>query len=222
MAWEDWVVPMGTQLIAGGASAYGQHLANVQNLQIAREQMKFQERMSSTAAQRRMADLRRAGLNPILAASREASSPGGALATMQNVAGPGVSSAIAVRQQNAELKLLSEQVKKTVAEKDLTKHQTQFFNQLVPDPRGTGANVTLNRALGLVALQKAYAEVAQVHSATALNRADLPARELVGSTAGGVANLINKLPISVLVPILTRGKKLGRVKVKPKVKPKKK
>lgn len=66
------------------ANAWSQRQTNKENTALAREQMQFQERMSSTAHQRQIQDLKAAGLNPILSASYGgASSPSGASAQLQ-------------------------------------------------------------------------------------------------------------------------------------------
>lgn len=80
-------------------AANGQRSTNAANLQIAREQMQFQERMSSTAHQREVQDLLKAGLNPVLSASHGgASTPGGASAVMQSVVGAALNGANAAAQ----------------------------------------------------------------------------------------------------------------------------
>jgi len=138
-----WPLAFGTMagaLISGGASAFGQHQANKQNVQLTREgmafeadqvakQMQFQERMSNTSYQRATEDMRLAGINPMLAfAQGGASTPGGgaasgAAATVQDVAGPAVASAQHARRLGQELKnmyqterLTSEQTRRTAAE----------------------------------------------------------------------------------------------------------
>lgn len=78
--------PIVAPLVGAGVGALGQIFANEGSAVMSREQMAFQERMSSTAYQRATRDMRKAGLNPMLAFSQGgASSPVGSMPDVGNV-----------------------------------------------------------------------------------------------------------------------------------------
>lgn len=160
-----WLLPALSSLATAGMAWLGhkgQSDVNRMNIEMAREQMRFQERMSNTAAQRSIEDYKRAGLNPALAYERSASSPGGASAVLGNPIAAGISTAQAYRAQRqamqierqkadadlglarSQMALLHNQSEKTGVETANLRQAAKFAALLQPhDNRRVAAEATL-------------------------------------------------------------------------------
>lgn len=100
-----WLLPAATAIL----SAAGTMFTNKSNQRAIDKQLAFQERMSSSAAQRSVEDYRRAGLNPALAYDRSASSPGGGATTFGDPTASGISSARATIEARNAMRIANEQ-----------------------------------------------------------------------------------------------------------------
>jgi hypothetical protein len=120
--------------IGAAASLIGGRAQNAANAQLAANQMNFQENMRKTQYQTAVADLKAAGLNPMLAYSQGgAGTPSGATAIMGNPLGEAGNSAkegaLAYAQYNNMRNtnvLLEEQAEKTNADRHLSLDQAAY------------------------------------------------------------------------------------------------
>ena len=153
---------LGTALAVGGSllgglfSSRGQRKANEQNIQLAREQMAFQERMSNSAYQRAMKDMKLAGLNPILSAKQPASTPGGASTRVENVVGAGISAFNSTNSALAAASNARATANYTNAKAVQQEFQNEnFFNKDLPEPQKK-----VNAALAQTGLNSAIVALA--------------------------------------------------------------
>ena len=192
-----WPIIAGLAAGAGGAIANALGGAATRRAQIglAREQMAFQERMSSTAYQRAVHDMRLAGINPMLAYQQGgASSPGGAMPQLQDIVGPAVSSAMHGKRLVAELQNMAKQ-------RQLVGMQTQTemarSSHEYASAQLARAHADAASAKDVHGISNAYKRyVAETHSINLQNQLmgkQMPGAGIRGSKPAAIAEIVGKI-----------------------------
>lgn len=176
--WLGALGSLGSGLLAGAGSYYGQLSANATNQDMAQQQMDFQERMRSTQYQTTVADLKKAGLNPMLAYTNGgAGTPSGAMAHVENAASAGINSALSAATVRANL----DKIKAETDAADATaKNQTSqaavnavTVPKIVQDTQTSMAsanNLASQSSLNSVLYNKALTEIDKIAADTGLSR----------------------------------------------------
>lgn len=175
-------------LAAGGLQFLGGMMAQDKTDDRLRAQMEFQERMSNTAYQRGMADMKAAGLNPILAYQKGgASAPTGASLPATDIIGPAVSTALQatkVREEVENMKATNDNLREQ--NQNLATQRVQMGSQI--------ANINAST-------MKTFKEIEALSKAAELGKQDEAFYSgMIGQSSRYLGNLLRELN-----PFIPRG-----------------
>ena len=204
----------GNPILSAGAGLVGGLFRNKQAEQASAKQMAFQRDMSNTSYQRGMADMKKAGLNPILAGKfGGASTPTGSTYNPENVATNATS---AMMQYN--------QAEKTKYDARAAKYNDMFFRGELPE--GFTAPIQATNRVGNLAGSEIYEDLknaaaeegfsAKQFSKDILSffKGSLLSKKLnkYQQSKRGLKNIKNKLGIGMKLPNFNSGTKYYDIK----------